>query len=108
LRYLRPFALFASNPCFDPTGKSHNANNANGQALSAAAARLSQIEDDSAHLQTLPAEVDEQAQVHAGRSQIVQALRATRAADEMHQMRKAFPAPKSSQNQSVKTFVTRY
>jgi hypothetical protein len=32
LRYLRPFACFALNPCFDPTSeKDHNANNAKGR-----------------------------------------------------------------------------
>jgi hypothetical protein len=89
LRYLRPFALFASNPCFDPTSKKvitqitqRAANNANSQTLSAVT--VSQIEDDPTHLQARAAKVHEKTQVHACRAQIVEALRAMRAAQLCH------------------------
>ena len=69
------FALFASNPCFDPTSKKvitqitqRAANNANSQTLSAVTARISQIEDDPTHLQARAAKSSgEKTQVHACR-----------------------------------------
>jgi hypothetical protein len=69
LRYLRPFALFASYPSFVATRKEgHNANNANSQPFPTVTAGISQIKDDPAYLQPRPAEVHEQAQVHACRA----------------------------------------